>query len=1121
MSASTHLTQSTFTEANIMVRRVARASYLKAGLSLACALTPLCIATLAHAQDAGTPAAKAGVRFDSVATPHDRLGVSDNVIGTTPAVVPGNSQVAYGANAKVGKIVMTADRVGQPADGHSVSHMTLTVYGKDGQLLQGESFVTVELGGTARLKFADAPTDELGGKVVDEDRATPGSQHKVVNGVLEFDILAPTSPGDIDVRATAGSAQVAGKLSYVNELRPLFALGILEGVVAKHRLNPGKINAINANDGFEQDLQNWSRQFSNGTSVAGRAAFFAKGAITKDTSITAAYDSDKDLRTRLMRDISPELYYPVTGDASIIGFDARTSGRGYLRVDRGRSYLLYGDFNTGDGFSQLSGGGTVAGINIRKLGAYNRTVTGLRLHNETSRYTGSAFAMYDRLRQSVEQYALNGTSILPFADATNAIIDSEKVEIVTYAKDVRTQIINVTPLVRYQDYAFEPFNGRIRLLGGDVNFLDPNGNPRFIRVTYENSQETGESFFTYGGEAQLKIAPGLEIGGNYAREENPVSPYTLFSGNATLRLGPQTVLVGEIAHSDAMAYIQSDGTKSNFSSGAAGERSNVLKGLAYRVELAHRSDAITAKGFYEQIEPNFVNQSIGITNGQTTIGADVDVRLNEALSAYADASRVQDNISAGHPARESEEAGLRWLANGRLTLTGAIHHIHEDAGLTSQFNLPGNYGGIYSPNGLALSGANFGNPGLTNIANTAAIETVTARVGLTYKLTDRFSVDGDFEHALSDANHSRFAVGSSYQLAERTRLYARYEDQTGLGSGLSLNQGDRSNAFVVGFDSSYREGSQIYSEYRLRDSRSAQRLRVQDMQLASGVRRSWQAGDGLNLSSNVEYLKVFLGGSRDALGLGAGVDFTGSKSWKGSVRGEYRRVFDDKTALGNQKQDQYLISASVAHKLSDDWTLLVRNYYLFNKYNDDATGRPIGNIIQNRAQFGAAFRPVEDDRFIALLRYDFKTYRDRSTLDGINYQAHLASTNFNWHPSRRFWFDGRLAGEARTDVLPNSLTGGTQRSKFTAGLASGRVIYDITNRIDLSAMAAIIESNQAGARQHAQGLEAGYLMTKNVWLSGGYNWNGFDNADLSGTEYHNRGAYLRLRIKFNEMLPHF
>ncbi len=1107
---------SRFLETNPMSIRVSRSSQLKLLWSLSGATLSLVMPSLSQAQEAKPP-----VAFEGVASAQDGLAVRDTVLGGSPVVVPGNSQVNYGANAKVSKITVAADKDNQQADGHSVTHFTVHVYGKDGQLLQGESFATVELGGTARLKFVDHPADELGGKAADEDRATPGSQVKVTGGVLEFDVLAPTVPGAVDLRVTAGAAQAAGKISYVNELRPLFAIGILEGVVSKHRLNPGKINAINPNDGFEQDLQNWSRQFSNGTVVAGRAAFFAKGAISKDISVTAAYDSDKDLRSRQMRDISPELYYPVTGDASITGFDARSSGRGYLRLDRGHSYAMFGDFNTGDGFSQLTGGGSVAGINIRKLGSYNRTVTGVRLHNEDSRYTANAFAMYDRLRQTVEQYPFNGTSILPFDNAQSAILDSEKVEIITYDKNLRTQIVSVTPLQRYQDYAFEPFNGRIRLLGGDVNFLDPNGNPRFIRVTYENDQDSGPSFFTYGGDAQLKLGKGLEVGGNYAREENPLGPYTLYSGNATVRLGPQTVVVGEIARSDATSYVQSDGTKSVYSTGGAGERSLALSGTAYRFELAHQSERITAKGFFEHIDPNFVNQSVGLTSGQTTAGGQVDARISGTLAAYADVSRIQDKISVNHPVRESEEAGLRWLATGRLTLTGAVHHIHEDAGLTSQINLPGNYGGIFNPSGLALSGANFGNPGLTNIANIAAVETVTARLGVKYQVTDRLSLDGDAERAVSDSDHNRFAIGGSYQLAERTRLYARYEDQTGLGSGLSLNQGDRSNAFVAGFDSSYREGSHVYSEYRLRDAQSAQNLRVQDMQLASGVRRSWTVSDGIALSSNVEYLKVFSGGSRDALGFGAGADFTRSKSWKGSVRGEFRRVFDDPAANGDQTQDQYLFTVSMAHKLSDSWTLLARNYLLMNKYRADASGRPTGDIFQDRAQIGAAFRPVGDDRLLGLVRYDYKVYRDHSTVDGNNYRAHLAALNLNWHPSRRLWLDTRLAGELRSDTLPNSATGGTQSSSFNAALASGRVIYDLTNRIDLSVMGSVIHSNQSDATQYAQGLEGGYLITKNVWLSAGYNWTGFDNADLSGTEYHNRGGYLRLRIKFNEMLGGF
>ena len=54
--------------------------------------------------------------------------------------------------------------------------------------------------------------------------------------------------------------------------------------------------------------------------------------------------------------------------------------------------------------------------------------------------------------------------------------------------------------------------------------------------------------------------------------------------------------------------------------------------------------------------------------------------------------------------------------------------------------------------------------------------------------------------------------------------------------------------------------------------------------------------------------------------------------------------------------------------------------------------------------------------------------------------------------------------------------------------------------------------------QNAFGAEVGYLVTSNLWLSAGYNWAGFRDYDLAGSEYTSRGAYLRLRFKFDERL---
>jgi len=38
----------------------------------------------------------------------------------------------------------------------------------------------------------------------------------------------------------------------------------------------------------------------------------------------------------------------------------------------------------------------------------------------------------------------------------------------------------------------------------------------------------------------------------------------------------------------------------------------------------------------------------------------------------------------------------------------------------------------------------------------------------------------------------------------------------------------------------------------------------------------------------------------------------------------------------------------------------------------------------------------------------------------------------------------------------------------------------------------------------------------NVWLSLGYNFNGFDDDDFEAARYTREGLYLKLRVKFDE-----
>lgn len=97
--------------------------------------------------------------------------------------------------------------------------------------------------------------------------------------------------------------------------------------------------------------------------------------------------------------------------------------------------VLYGDFATGSGFSQLTGGGNTASLQLRNLGQYNRTATGLRSHYEQGNIIANAFVTRDSLKNVIEEYPANGTSG-PFAVQNNAALEnSEKVEIIIRDKN--------------------------------------------------------------------------------------------------------------------------------------------------------------------------------------------------------------------------------------------------------------------------------------------------------------------------------------------------------------------------------------------------------------------------------------------------------------------------------------------------------------------------------------------------------------------------------------------------------------------------------------------------------------------------------------------------------------
>ncbi len=1090
-------------------------------VTFSCTLVALAMTPLAWSQQRPPAGSPSDVRYTATtagdATLYPRSPGQD---ADKPVLFRGEQAgIDYAAHGVVGRIVVEVDRDAVPADGQSPVKLSLRLFGKDGKALTQTVFATLEHSG-GRVLLPGARSDEFGPRRLDADRVTPGVQLKVENGFAEFTLLAPAEAQDVRVRVSVGGEEASGRISFVPDLRPLVAAGLLEGIV--NFRNKTLVTPARRNDGFEQELENWSRDFNGSkTTAAARAAFYLKGTVRGDLLLTAAYDSDKATRARLLRDVRPDELYPVYGDASLRSFDARSADRLYVRIDKDKSYVLYGDFVTGDGFSQAIGQGAVASLKQRSLGNYNRTATGVRLHHEQGPLTGNLFAFRDTLRQVVEEINSQGSG--PYGLRNGGVLEgSEKVEVIVRDRAQTSRIVSVRSLVRLVDYTFEPFSGRI-LLTSFLPSVDAELNPVSLRITYEVDQG-GSAYWVAGGDAQWRVTEGAEVGGSVVSDRNPLAPYELVSGNATFRLAPRTAVVVEAAQSTST--VNTNPTNRSTAAALAG-RVGEVEGRAARIELAHESDRTDARLFAGRSSPLFNNPAAPLQGGRDELYARGGLKLTPALKLYAEGLHSADR-NAGGGERQSAGLGLRWLPTEQLTLDASLRMARETVGTQANGSLSWPYDqtlGLSSSIGSGSGGGalGFGNQvldpasglpviqqgglpaGTTSLAAGTRLESTSLRLGAGWRVNPRLSLGGEVESSVDGDSRRRLALGGDYTVAERTRLYGRYERQQGwVQLGGVSDTGRSTHTFAFGVDSSYLQDTQLFSEHRLRDAISGA-----DLQLASGMRHLWNVAPGWRVSSAFENVRVISGATAPANAVSLGLDWTANPLWRASTKLELRQSGDLRGTPGNEKFDTTLFQTLLARKLDRDWTLLARNHLLKTDY------AARGDVLQDRAQLGLAYRDTDTNRVNALGKLEYKTERDASNaaVGTLKSRAWIVSSHADYRPSRPWWMTGRVAAKWQKDRFENGVD-----SDFSAQLLAGRLVYDITEHWDIGVLAAA-QMGQSGARQTAVGVEAGYLLKQNLWLSAGVNFAGFaGDADLAGYEYTRSGVYLRLRFKFDENL---
>ncbi len=515
------------------------------------------------------------------------------------------------------KIVINPDKAEIPADGKTVVPFEVKLLDGLNLPAQEDNVITVI-------------TEK--GMILDEDLDTsePGHQIKALKGLAKFRLKSTEKTGRDKIRVLLGSMLEGGADTYFTpEMRDWIIVG-LGSYTAGDRDIKGHVENITETDDFEEGIYH-----------EGRLAFFAKGKILGRYLLTAAYDSKKEKSEEgLFQKVEPDKYYPVYGDSSEIGYEAESQGKLYVKIESGRSSIMYGDYHT-----------DLTGSEFTK---YTRTFNGVKADMETKHFTVKAFGASTSQTITRDEIRGNGTSGYYFLSKTPVIENSETVHIEVRDRYHPERIISTIDKARNTDYTINYIGGMI-LFNKPVSSVDDNLNPVFIVITYE-SDDSGDEHYIYGGRAGFRTESGSELGVTGIVEENDLKDTTLYGVDAAVKITDKTLLKAEAAQSDTFEKEKDE---------------------AWKAELTSEwSDKLNVKAYYRNVGEDFHNPSMsGSEAGTEKYGAAAGYKAAEKTIISAE-SFVQDN--------KIEQAKLQKSSLGikhdltRFSVESGYAHLRED-----------------------------------------------------------------------------------------------------------------------------------------------------------------------------------------------------------------------------------------------------------------------------------------------------------------------------------------------------------------------------------------------------------------------------------------------------------
>ncbi len=420
------------------------------------------------------------------------------------------------------------------------------------------------------------------------------------------------------------------------EPRPWIMVGLAEGTTAWRNVSRAVQplpSAAAIEEGYDGD---------------GRIAFFAKGRVRGDFLLTMAYDSAKDpeaARDRLRGVIEPDRYYLVYGDGTEQRFEAASTERIFLKLERRQFVALFGDFDSG--------------LTVTELTRYSRSLTGLKADFGGERLGGTAFAARTDSGFVRDELPGDGTSGLYRLSRRPIVINSDKLRVEVRDRFRSERVIETRELARFLDYNLDYEAGTI-FFKQPVPSRDADFNPVYIVAEYE-TRGTGDEQTVAGGRAAARTADGtIEVGASAIYDGSLDGDSKLTGMDFKWRATPATEVRVEAA------YGESD------------DPARAASATAWLGEVKHVSERLDLLAYAREQEQGFgIGQQASSEGGTRKFGADVRWKLSEQWAMQGE-TLLQQTLGTGAE-RRLASAEVRHQRE-RANVAVGLRHVEDEDG---------------------------------------------------------------------------------------------------------------------------------------------------------------------------------------------------------------------------------------------------------------------------------------------------------------------------------------------------------------------------------------------------------------------------------------------------------